>query len=82
METTKEDRVKHRFEFHEHGMQIEEILFSTILKLGEDKGVVANATALATLTHAWIDIRRFYRGENMFSTSMNIDMDGTSDLSE
>ena len=59
METTKEDRVKHRFEFHEHGMQIEEILFSTILKLGEDKGVVANATALATLTHAWIDIRRF-----------------------
>ena len=24
----------------------------------------------------------FYRGENMFSTSMNIDMDGTSDLSE
>ena len=47
---------KRRKNFIEHNVQVEEIIFSTIVKLGEHGE--ANATVIANLTHALVEIQK------------------------
>ena len=58
METNKTDREEQRKMLREHSVQVENMIFSALVKMSDERVVADNATAVAALTHALVEIQK------------------------